>query len=224
MGLPLVLFNCKLCEMSDAYLRLLGVGSVEDENEYFKEWYTLHRGWNPHAFVLDVYLSIVKDRELYFNRSILVHKFSWAVPSAAALVQIQDFCKGRRIIEIGAGTGYWASLLQAHGQVVVAVDNCKEPVDHQYTQVIRADGCSFLDAHDTSEDVLMCCWPRCMEAWLEAFKGRGLIWIGEVEGATDYIQEDDPSWQLDRECMIPVHMGMRDRLRMYSRNVIQQAR
>lgn len=208
--------------MSDEYLRLLGVRSIVDENEYFKEWYTLHEGWNPHKFVLDVYLAILKDRELYYNRSILVHKFSWAVPSAAALDEIKTFCKGRRVIEIGAGTGYWASLLQARGQTVVPVDSCKEPVDCQYTQVTKADGSQFLRAHDTSEDVLMCCWPRSMEDWLEAFEGQGLIWIGELDGATDYIPEEEDLWQLHKELMIPQFMGMRDRLRMYTRNVITQ--
>lgn len=133
---------------------------------------------------------------------------SGAVPSAAALQEIQDFCSGRKIIEIGAGTGYWASLLQAkghtdraacRGQAVVPIDNGSEPVDCQYTEVIQADGREFLAAHDTREDVLMCCWPRSMDDWLAAFGGQALICIGELEGATDYIQEEDTAWRLSKE-------------------------
>lgn len=183
-------------------LQLLGVHSVEDENEYFKEWYALHRS---------------ATRKLYRKRSSLVHKFSWAVPSAAALQEIQDFCNGRKIIEIGAGTGYWASLLQAKGQAVVPIDNGSEPVDCQYTEVIQADGREFLAAHDTREDVLMCCWPRSMDDWLAAFGGQALICIGELEGATDYIQEEDTAWRLSKEFRIPQYLGMRDMLRMYSK-------
>jgi len=49
----------------------------------------------------------------------LVRKYSWAIPNAEALDTIASFGP---IVEMGAGTGYWAALLRARGVRVDAFD------------------------------------------------------------------------------------------------------
>ena len=204
--------------MSEEYLHALGVADVQAENELFKQWYLLHkgnekrRGWNPfNARLMDMLCTGVLEQ-----RYDLVHRFAWAVPCSTNLYAVKAFCGGRRIIEIGAGTGYWASLLQAIGQQVTAVDI--QPDAHVYTEVLAADGHDYLSCNKHDDAVLMCCWPRSMESWLNAYRGQALIWIGEEEGCTDYIDEDeDTSWQMVQHHLVPQWLGIRDMMKFYQR-------
>lgn len=54
-------------------------------------------------------------------RSQLVTRYGFAVPSDEALTAIER-CSPRGVVELGAGTGYWAFLLQQRGVDVVAFD------------------------------------------------------------------------------------------------------
>eukprot|EP00854_Cymbomonas_tetramitiformis_P002960 gene2960-3775_t len=47
--------------------------------------------------------------------------FSWAVPSTEAIHCIHEAAPGG-VVEIGAGTGYWAHLLRLHGTAIAAYD------------------------------------------------------------------------------------------------------
>jgi hypothetical protein len=49
-------------------------------------------------------------------------KYSWAIPSPQTLRWILDRLEGRGIVEMGAGTGYWAQMLSLGGADVVAYD------------------------------------------------------------------------------------------------------
>lgn len=53
-------------------------------------------------------------------RNEVVHRFAWAVPSDEAIKKIVEFSP---IIEMGAGTGYWANLIQKAGGEIVAFDS-----------------------------------------------------------------------------------------------------
>jgi hypothetical protein len=52
-------------------------------------------------------------------RNTLVAKTAWAVPSEAALNRILE-CGP--VVEVGAGTGYWAALLANRGGNIIAYD------------------------------------------------------------------------------------------------------
>lgn len=53
------------------------------------------------------------------NRSQFVKKCAWAVPNMAA---INEIARQGKIVEVGAGTGYWTFLLRQMGVDVVAYD------------------------------------------------------------------------------------------------------
>lgn len=55
-------------------------------------------------------------------RDKVVHTYAWAVPSLEILHEIKSRADGRGIIEIGAGSGYWAGLLNKIGVDIVAYD------------------------------------------------------------------------------------------------------
>lgn len=66
------------------------------------------------------------EYERYSNsgptRHNLVKRYSWAIPSPETIGWIVEKLQGRKVVEIGAGTGYWAWLLLQSGVDVNAYD------------------------------------------------------------------------------------------------------
>lgn len=56
------------------------------------------------------------------SRDMMVRKYSWAIPSPETLDLIVRHVGSREIVEIGAGTGYWAKMLSQLGVKVHAFD------------------------------------------------------------------------------------------------------
>eukprot|EP00742_Colponemidia_sp_Colp-10_P009746 GILJ01010658.1.p1 GENE.GILJ01010658.1~~GILJ01010658.1.p1 ORF type:complete len:146 (-),score=19.85 GILJ01010658.1:13-450(-) len=107
------------------------------------------------------------------------------------------------ISEIGAGTGYWASLLQKMGAQVTAVDDKSDlkemGIDPKnqtlYHPVEEMDGVAFCKSGRANNTALFFCWPRmereemipeCVNAW----EGDTILFIGETcDGCTADVPE-----------------------------------
>ncbi|KAG2453384.1 hypothetical protein HYH02_001608 [Chlamydomonas schloesseri] len=59
-----------------------------------------------------------------------IQRYAWAVPTAEALGLIAEV-SGGRVVEVGAGSGYWAGLLARRGVDVVAVDTGEEDAERE---------------------------------------------------------------------------------------------
>jgi hypothetical protein len=119
--------------------------------------------------------------------------YAFAVPNEQALSAIGRFAP---VIEIGAGTGYWASLLRARGVDVIALDidppSSTRPNEYHghcgtHTKVERGNPAS-LTKIGTSEHSLFLCYPppdssMAFDA-LNAFRGSTVIHVGEFNGDT----------------------------------------
>ncbi|PNW76347.1 hypothetical protein CHLRE_12g552827v5 [Chlamydomonas reinhardtii] len=118
----------------EALLARLTQPRAPDEN------FLLHLIWEPWArqtryfhdrlaFITRPDFSQEDDMQyvlgLAIRSSMAVPSVSWAIPSAEALEVIAQQ-SGGRVVEVGAGTGYWAWLLARRGVDVVAVDNDSE--------------------------------------------------------------------------------------------------
>lgn len=57
------------------------------------------------------------------SRTELVKKYAFAIPSPATLEWLVEKLDGRPVLEVGAGTGYWAWMLTQMGIDVIAADN-----------------------------------------------------------------------------------------------------
>lgn len=186
-------------------------GITCDTNPYLEKFHQL-----PHV-----------DSELHvYLREVLVDHYSWAIPNEAALATITRY---QPIIEIGAGTGYWAAMLRARGVDVLAVDSTpvESGLNHSYTQAAH----SFTDIINTDETVVMnypdrtlfICWPPDFSPMacsaLCHYTGKHFILIGESDnsGQAELHSRLEQQWQLVDSADIPQWGGMHDWLQVYER-------
>ena len=129
------------------------------------------------------------------KRDELTAKFAWAIPTLEALKAIHTFAPDG-IVEVGAGTGYWAMLLEQIGVLpVFCYDKCPDLGEnhwhkegpHKFYHEVFLGGPFSIVGHLALERALMLCWPpyddpmaaECMEIFFKA-DGQKLIFIGEA--------------------------------------------
>ena len=152
------------------------------------------------------------------SRDELCRTYSWAIPSPFALSFVAKWVK-LPVVEMGAGTGYWAWQLSQMGIDIIAYDQAppdKTGTNHWHSPRNGSHGDltgetrptyfpvqegtpESLKAH--SERVLFLCWPPYDDTMafecLENYQGNRLVYIGEGSGgctADDAFHE-----RLDRE-------------------------
>ena len=122
------------------------------------------------------------------------HIYAFATPSQEALRRL---CRFPSLVEIGAGTGYWASLLRAQGATVHAYDK-DPPGSHTsgavnsyhgkvrpWTQVLPG-GVEKLASHPAAT-LLLCYPPPDSDMGLQAvraYTGQTIAYVGEWQGDT----------------------------------------
>lgn len=72
-----------------------------------------------------------------FIRKPFVYNYSWAIPSREAIKEIVCFVGTDKCLEIGAGRGLWAFLLQEAGVSIIATDNYSEHTRNQIPDEIQ---------------------------------------------------------------------------------------
>ncbi|KAL1496150.1 hypothetical protein AB1Y20_014769 [Prymnesium parvum] len=132
--------------------------------------------------------------------------FAYALPCDAALRAIAARAP-RGVVEVGAGTGLWASLLREYGVVVHAYDRAEfqRARGVETFTFVRDGGHEAAAAH--SECALLLCWPalelECAAEYgaagaasapnmmasdaLQCFQGDTVIYVGESAGATGFL-------------------------------------
>lgn len=127
------------------------------------------------------YLDVVTDETSREQTPVeLAEKFAWAIPNAAAIATI---AREGPILEIGAGTGYWAGLLRQADVDVVATDPAA-PLDPEWSPV---EAISAADAvAEYPERSLLVVWPSDDESWaadaLADTEADTCIYVGEGPG------------------------------------------
>lgn len=127
-------------------------------------------------------------------RASLLSRYSFAVPTESALMSVAGDATDAGILEIGAGTGYWAHLLRLHGVDVLATDSAPAPSrsnrwfagSRPWTDVVPADH-RIVTQH--ADRTLLIIWPTKNEVWAaEALQlfwdagGHTVIYVGELPG------------------------------------------
>ena len=156
-------------------------------------------------------------------------RYAWAVPTKDAVRALAEFARGRGLIEIGAGLGYWASLLNAAGADVAAYDI--EPLgddtfflaDASPHFPVQAGGTEM--AARAGRRVLFLCWPpmddpMAAEA-LAAYPGTRLAYAGEDEdgctGDDGFFRLLKRDWRLTDRIDLPLWQMTYDSLTFWKR-------
>ena len=128
-------------------------------------------------------------RTRYELRDHLRKQYGFAIPNEQALDLLVSLSP---IIEIGAGTGYWAYLLQQRGADVLAYDR-KPPREgknwygmaREWVAVEKANAKQAL-VGGHADRTLFLCWPPyddpMADTALRLYQGDGVVYVGEDEG------------------------------------------
>jgi hypothetical protein len=81
---------------------------------------SLYEG-SGHAIQVDGYACRI-GREYLMSRDQLTKTYAWAIPTPDDIRWLTTVLEGRSVVEIGAGTGYWAWQLAQFGVDVLAFD------------------------------------------------------------------------------------------------------
>jgi hypothetical protein len=150
------------------------------QNPYLDEFESLMPAWRvpPHLRKLTM--------ERYMARQQMVAAYAWAIPNAEA---IELLVRHAPLVEMGAGTGYWAWLVRQGGGDILAFDRYPPPDprnrwhagESQWTEVLPG-GARLLARHPGR--TLFLCWPPrdepMEEQCLQAYDGHTLIYVGEL--------------------------------------------
>jgi hypothetical protein len=160
----------------------------------------------------------------------LVHTYSWAIPCPEALNTLASYAP---LVEMGAGTGYWAWLLRQMHIPIVAIDkavrvrsNTNVSGWHENSQLWTAViGGTPSDLAQYTNRTLFLCWPPHRSSFadrcLDHYRGRYLLFIGEHDGGCT---GSDRFWSMienDWVCVdtvdIPQWPTIHDDLQIYER-------
>lgn len=149
-------------------------------------------------------------------RKKLIWAYSWAIPSTEAVHFIAQYSP---LVEIGAGTGYWAWLLEQASARVKTFDIEAGQPPHWHP--VQRGGPTSLT--EFSDHTLFLCWPSLDSDMainaLNNYSGKHVIYLGEWEGRTadgSFHQALLEGWSLIHEVTIPVWPGYKDKIYLFA--------
>jgi hypothetical protein len=149
-----------------------------------------------------------------------IFECSFAIPNKKAIDIITKYSP---LIEIGAGTGFWSSLIAKNGGDIIAFDNNEEDRwKNKHFTITLGDENKITEY---PERILFLCWPPYWNDMainsVKMYKGEFIIYIGESYGgctATDEFFDYIHAYfeQIDG-CSIPQRRGIHDSLSVWKR-------
>lgn len=200
--------------------------------------------WNP---LFDEWVLLAQraqrrgDHERYIEplkrRDQLVTDYAFSVPTGPVIMSIAQLAP--RIVELGAGTGYWAKLLSDAGADVVAYDKVVGANHYMKGQQIgrwfdvRPGDVDALAQH--ADRSLFLCWPPyeesvaadALDVW-QGDIGSLVIYVGEGWGgccADDaFFKKLETEFEDDKSHLIPQFWGLHDYVSVYRRKAFKDGR
>ena len=203
---------------------LLSVTVLAQSNPYLVEFNKLPSSYHHYTDVLVDNGERNMGTKYRDIRNNLVNKYSWAVPNRDAIEAIAEFTGGSGLIDFGAGSGYWASLIANEGIDVIAVDNWTDDKPDKLWYDVQTGSYEYLKFAGSM--VLMMVWiPQYTDMGVIALKtwdGERLIVIGEPAPARSnanptFFAELEKNWILIKVVDIPQWYNHNDAVFFYER-------
>lgn len=189
----------------------------------------MHTIHNPY---LTAYEQIVNSKDGRFShydaRRALVKQYAWAIPNDEAIKALVALSP---LVEVGAGSGYWAALIRQAGGVIRAFDS---PVGQSaYSFDAKHSPISVGSAHIAGHYpnyTLFLCWPPYDNPFaydaLTAHRkagGQRLAYVGEgsygCTGDADFHKLISQAYEHIETIRLPQWEGIHDSLTIYERKV-----
>lgn len=166
---------------------------------------------------------------------ILYHHFGCVCPSYESLEIIKQVSKGKPVIEIGSGNGYWAFSLRRLGVQVHAVDNVESEWRTTWiADTVVVDGVAYLNTRQGAKDaVLLMVYPVARSGFtasvLHAYQGTVVCVVGTQNrnGYTGFkdttieahMAEKMEGWEKTVQIPLPSFAGKDDALFVFERSL-----
>ena len=188
------------------------------KHDEIEKYFDLPKPYEPSFNRSDFEKLMKKELKAIMKRRKMCEIFSFSIPSLEALQTITEF---QPILEVGAGSGFWAALLIKNNCDIIAttIDDKNHPFPKKFTEIeyLRA-----IDAIKKYPDrTVLCSWPS-IDTWPEEilpYIKKRLILIGEEEiTATDKFHEIIYNeFKEIKDCKLPRWLMIKDHLTVYER-------
>jgi hypothetical protein len=146
----------------------------------------------------------------------LCARYAWSIPSPGDMVWLARILDGRGVVEIGAGSGYWAWQMVQVGIDVVAYDPHPPSPENKYATDRLYFPVEIGDEHVAAnhpDRALLLCWPSYDSGFaasaLKAYRGDTLVFVGEGHGGCtaddEFFELLDEGW--DETSISPMHVS-----------------
>lgn len=158
--------------------------------------------------------------------AVKTHGFSIPTEKAMDLLKLHN-----PLLEVGAGTGYWAYEMRKRTIDVIATDISPEPMSNIYGFSKTWTPVEALSAIDAVRKypgrTLFVSWPTFGESWiteaLKEYKGKYFFFVGEGSGgctADDaFFELLEKEWTVKEYISILCWPGIRDSMCIFQRNI-----
>ena len=180
------LLNKKTVEELEEHLILYTKAVIKKEREYMNEEKIMgiikknFDEFKNELLLLNIKLIIKIIRETYMVAN--PRLFGYTIPDYFIIKKIKKLAENKCILEIGAGCGLWAALLQKINVNIIPTDIERQKI--KYTKIKRCDNMMALEKYNC--EILMLSWPDINNDMayetLKGFKKKLLIYIGEPKG------------------------------------------
>jgi hypothetical protein len=168
-----------------------------------------------------------------------ISRYGCGILDAPAIAAIREWAGHAGLVEVGAGTGYNARLLDAAGIDIIATDavlpgEAPEQSAWQatgqaaYAPIERLDAASAVRRYPSR--TLLLIWPSYNDPFaaraLHAYTGDILIYVGEYRGCTaddDFHDALDRDWERVLRQPVPTWADVSDYLEIYCRRPLTAA-
>lgn len=160
-------------------------------------------------------------------RENLCDQYSFAIPNIEVLTIIKKYVNSDFLFEIGAGSGYWAKLLNLLGIDIVCFDNFSWTWGNKYFPIHNIKNFQGKDLSRSklfsNLNHLFICWPTFDSydfEYLSAFKGEYFYYSGEIGGCCgtfEFFNLLNEKFKLIEEINIPQWRGIHDIFQVWKR-------
>ena len=167
---------------------------------------------------------------------VFMHHFGCVVPSYEALEVVRQVARGREVVDLGSGNGYWTYMLRRHGGVVGgvrAVDNLQSSWRTMWVgDTVVKDGDKYLRAERGGVDALLLLVYPVVGAdftrtVIEAYKGSTIVVAGtqnrngytafKDQTIADWMKKEMDGWEKIVQIPLPSFAGKDEALFVFEK-------